>query len=117
MFAKLLSIVIAVCAVACSLLVIRQQRIDTFHDMTQVHGRLLEHERTLWQMRAEIAERCRPSQVRLGMNGLKIDWSPLPARPTTEPWPDVRLARDQASEPVIPAALQGPDRSRDRPDL
>jgi hypothetical protein len=80
MFAKLLFIIIAAGAVSCALLVIRQQRIDTFHEMTRVHGRLLEHERTLWQMRAEIAERCRPSQVRLAMKGLENEWAPLPDR-------------------------------------
>ena len=94
MFAKLLFIIVAVGAVACGLLVIRQQRIDTFHEITQTHKRLSEHERTLWEMRAEIAERCRPSQVRLAMNGLDIEWVPLPARPETPRTrqPDVRLA-------------------------
>lgn len=100
MFAKLLLIIVAVGAVACALLVIRQQRIDTFHEMTQVHRRLSEHERTLWEMRAEIAERCRPSQVRLAMNGLDLNWVPLPARPDLPPSlrPDVRLAK-QTSMP------------------
>lgn len=92
MFGKLLFIIVSVCAVACALLVIRQQRIDTFHDMTQVHRRLIEHERTLWQMRAEIAHRCRPSQVRLAMNGMNVEWVPLPARPTTLDVPEIRLA-------------------------
>jgi hypothetical protein len=80
MFAKLLFVIVAVGAVSCALLVIRQQRIDTFHEMTRVHGRLLEHERTLWQMRADIAERCRPSQVRLAIKQLEHEWAPLPAR-------------------------------------
>ena len=94
MFAKLLLIIVAVGAVACALLVIRQQRIDTFHEITQTHKRLSEHERTLWEMRAEIAERCRPSQVRLAMNRLDINWVALPARPETPPsqHPEVRLA-------------------------
>ena len=97
MFGKLLFIIVAVCAVACALLVIRQQRIDTFHDMTQVHRRLLEHERTLWQMRADIAQRCRPSQVRLAMNGLNVNWVPLPARPTSLDVPEIRLANQAAT--------------------
>jgi hypothetical protein len=62
--------------------------------MTQTHRRLSEHERTLWQMRAEIAGRCRPSEVRLAMNGLNLNWIPLPARPDLLPSmePDIRLA-------------------------
>ncbi len=94
MFAKLLFIIVVVAASACALLVIRQQRIDAFHEITQTYKRLSEHERTLWTMRAEIAERCRPSQVRLAMNGLGINWAPLPARPMTpaDIEPRVRLA-------------------------
>lgn len=94
MFGKLLLIIVCACAVACALLVIRQQRIDTFHEMTQTHRRLSEHERTLWQMRAEIAERCRPSEVRMAMNSLNLNWVPLPARPESPvlPGPDIRLA-------------------------
>lgn len=106
MFAKLLLIIVAVGAVACALLVIRQQRIDTFHEITQTHKRLSEHERTLWEMRAEIAERCRPSQVRLAMNGLEIDWVALPARPEVPPTqqPEVRLANQ-----TKPADAASPD--------
>ena len=104
MFAKLLFIVIAVGAVACALLVIRQQRIDTFHEITQTHRRLSEHERTLWEMRAEIAERCRPAQVRLAMNNLGLDWIPLPARPVFLPTqePKVRLANQSAPKQTTP---------------
>lgn len=104
MFSKLLFIVIAVGAVACALLVIRQQRIDTFHEITQTHRRLSEHERTLWEMRAEIAERCRPAQVRLAMNNLGLDWIPLPARPTAMPAtePNVRLANQTMPRQTSP---------------
>jgi hypothetical protein len=79
MFAKLLLIITAVGATACALLVIRQQRIDTFHEMSQIHQRLLGHERTLWQLRTEIAQRCRPTQVRLVMNRMNVNWVPIPA--------------------------------------
>jgi len=81
MFAKLLLIIMFVGATACALLVIRQQRIDTFHEISVVHQHLLTHERTLWELRGEIAERCRPSQVRLVMNQLGGQWSPIPSRP------------------------------------
>lgn len=81
MFAKLLAIITVIGATACALLVIRQQRIDTFHEISLMHQRLLGHERTLWQVRSEIAERCRPSQVRLVMNRIGGEWSPIPAEP------------------------------------
>ena len=95
MFAKLLFIIVAVGATSCALLVIRQQRIDTFHEMSLIHQRLLGHERTLWELRSDIAERCRPSQVRLVMNQMGGTWVPIPAGPVRqgEPGrPQVRLA-------------------------
>ena len=92
MFAKLMLIIVAVGATACALLVIRQQRIDTFHEISLIHHRLLTHERTLWELRGEIAQRCRPSQVRLVMNQLGGNWVPIPTRPASPIGaPDVRL--------------------------
>src|SRR4029453_19300371 len=85
MFPKLLIIIIFVGATACALLVIRQHRIDTFHEISSVHHRLLAHDRTLWELRGEIAERCRPSQVRLVMNRVGGDWAPIPAGPPRSP--------------------------------
>jgi hypothetical protein len=93
MLAKLMLIIIAVGATACALLVIRQQRIDTFHEISLIHHRLLTHERTLWELRGEIAQRCRPSQVRLVMNELGGNWVPIPAKPSGPAQrPDIRLA-------------------------
>ena len=100
MFAKLLLIIVAVGAVACALLVIRQQRIDTFHEITQAHLRLQEHERTLWQMRAEIAERCRPSQVRLAMDELGLEWIPLPASAADASRAEIHLANQTQDAPT-----------------
>lgn len=92
MFAKLLFIITVVAATACWLLVIRQQRIDTFHEMSRIHERLLDQERTLWELRSQIAERCRPSQVRLAMTQIGGEWTPLPALPTHSRQEAVRLA-------------------------
>jgi hypothetical protein len=100
MFAKLMLIILAVGATACALLVIRQQRIDTFHEISLIHQRLLTHERTLWELRGEIAERCRPSQVRVVMNQLGGDWVPIPTRPARSPeQPDIRLTRRNQPQP------------------
>jgi hypothetical protein len=55
-------------------------------------------------MRAEIAERCRPAQVRLAMNNLGLEWIPLPARPTVMPAtePNVRLANQTMPRQTSP---------------
>jgi hypothetical protein len=99
MFAKLMLIITVAGATACALLVIRQQRIDTFHEISLAHQRLLVHERTLWQLRAEIAQRCRPSQVRLVMNRLGGEWVPIPAAPAPPVHqPPIQLARGAQSD-------------------
>ena len=92
MFVKLLFIIMVVGATAWALLVIRQQRIDTFHEMSAVHQRLLNHERTLWELRSEIAQRCRPSQVRLAMNQIGGQWVPIPCSPPSPEQAQIRLA-------------------------
>lgn len=91
MFAKLLFIIVVAGAVFCALLVIRQHRIDTVHDMSVIHQRLQRHERTLWELRSEIAKRCRPSQVRLAMNQIGGLWTPIPAVPPQWNQQDIRL--------------------------
>ena len=99
MFAKMLLIITVVGATACALLVIRQQRIDTFHEISRIHHRLLIHERTLWELRGEIAQRCRPSQVRLVMNQVGGEWVPIPARPLHPgQTPGVQLAGQRQPE-------------------
>ncbi len=92
MFVKMLFIIMFVGATGCALLVIRQQRIDTFHEMSQIHQRLLGHERTLWELRSEIAKRCRPSRVRLAMNEMGGTWLPIPATPIMPEQATIRLA-------------------------
>jgi len=109
MFAKLMIIIVAVGAVACALLVIRQQRIDTFHEMSQIHQRLLGHERTLWELRAGIAQRCRPSQVRLAVNQLGGEWASIPARPVPLR-PNLQLVKD----PLRPGDQSGVVRTASR---
>src|SRR5437867_1579452 len=81
MLPKLIVVILVVGATASALLVNRQQRIETFHEMSLVHHRMLDHETTLWRLRGQIAERCRPTQVRQSMTRLGGEWAPIPARP------------------------------------
>lgn len=81
MLPKLIMVILVVGATASALLVNRQQRIETFHEMSLIHHRLLDHETTLWQLRGQIANRCRPEQVRTAMTRLGGEWTPIPAKP------------------------------------
>lgn len=93
MLVKLVLIIMVVGATASGLLVIRQRRIDTFHEISLIHQRLLMHERTLWELREQIAERCRPSQVRGVMHQIAGQWTPIPALPNLSGYAEMRVAQ------------------------
>jgi len=63
MFAKLFAVILSMGLVACILLGIRQQRVQAAHDLADVQRRVLERDRTLWRLRAEIASRVTPQAV------------------------------------------------------
>lgn len=100
MLGKLLIIILVVGATASALLVNRQKRIETFHEMSQVHRRLQNHEYNLWKLRMQIAGRCRPSQVRMLVDRMGGQWIPIPApgSPIMPPPADVRLASNVTSK-------------------
>jgi hypothetical protein len=101
MFAKLLLVIVAAGAIACMLLVNRQQRIESAHEMSLIHQRLIESERMLWKVRSEIAERCRPRQMREMIARQGGDWTAIP------------LAK--APAPALPPQLAGESFDRTPP--
>ncbi len=74
MFTKFIAIVLALGATACMLLVIRQQRLETAHEMSAIHQRLLECDHSILTLRIEIAAACRPDQLRLAMSQIGGGW-------------------------------------------
>jgi hypothetical protein len=77
MFAKLAFVVLGAGATAAGLLVLRQQRIETSHEMSRVHGQIMTHERALWHLRSEIAGACGPEAVRERLEDLGGEWVPI----------------------------------------
>ncbi|MCC6322373.1 MAG: hypothetical protein IT438_13165 [Phycisphaerales bacterium] len=63
MFAKIVAVILTIGTVACVLLAIRQQRVQAAHELAQVQRRVLDQDRTLWQLRSEIAARIIPSSI------------------------------------------------------
>ena len=116
----MLIILLVVGATASALLVNRQKRIETFHEMSQVHRRLHNHEFTLWKLRMQIAGRCRPTQVRLLVDRMGGEWQPIPApgTPWTPPKKDVQLANGKPSKmakPPVKAGAKAPAQARTPP--
>lgn len=81
MFPKLLLIILVAGAIAAALLVNRQHRIDTAHEITVLHERLTAKEQTLWRLETEIARRLRPEAIRRQLERMGGEWVALPAPP------------------------------------
>lgn len=63
MFAKVAVLILSMGVLAAALLANRQQRIQAAHDLADSQRRLIDHDRTLWRLRLEIAARVTPVQV------------------------------------------------------
>ncbi len=81
MFLKLLLIILTIGGTSSSLLVMRQQKVETIYDISQAYHRLRENERTLWMLQVEIARRNTPEELRRRLIDLDLDWRPIPAVP------------------------------------
>ena len=77
MFAKLLLIIAVVGATACSLLVNRQQRIETAHETALLHQQIVEQEQRIWKLRCEVSRRGQPQQLSLALSRLGGSWAPV----------------------------------------
>jgi hypothetical protein len=63
-----------------ALLALRQQRYETSSEISKTHWRILEQERAIWRMRADIARRSSPKDIRAAADRLKLDLEPIPNR-------------------------------------
>ncbi|MBL9141036.1 MAG: hypothetical protein JNK53_04155 [Phycisphaerae bacterium] len=96
LFLKLTVVALALGAMALGLLALRQQRYEASSELSKAHWRILEQERALWRMRAEIARNSRPQDIRQAAERLKIDLEPIPNR-------------------VVPVASTATERDANRP--
>lgn len=63
MFAKLVAVVVALGACGCTLLSLRQSRIQAASEIAQTQLRINQEDERLWVLRAKIAEQVTPAQV------------------------------------------------------
>ncbi|NBQ14446.1 MAG: hypothetical protein EBU31_07505 [Proteobacteria bacterium] len=76
-FAKLLVIMVAVGAMGLALLSLRQQRYEVSNEISRAHNRIVEQERGQWRLRANIAGRSDPADIRSYAERLKLDLAPI----------------------------------------
>jgi len=76
-FAKLLVIMVAVGAMGLALLSLRQQRYEVSYEISRAHNRIVDQERGEWRLRAGIAGRSDPADIRSYAERLKLDLAPI----------------------------------------
>ena len=76
-FAKLFVIMVAVGAMGLALLSLRQQRYEVSNEISRAHNRIVEQERGQWRLRANIAGRSDPADIRAYAERLKLDLAPI----------------------------------------
>lgn len=74
-FLKLVVLVLAFGLIGASILSMRQRRLQAISDMTEAQRRVLAHDRTLWELRAEIGSRVAPDHVRTILSRAGGRWS------------------------------------------
>ena len=76
LFSKLFLILIALGAMGLGLLALRQQRYEVSNEISRAHNRIVEQERAQWRMRADVARRSDPADIRTYASKLKLELIP-----------------------------------------
>ncbi len=100
MFAKLAVLVVAIGACGCSLLALRQQRLQVASELTRAQLRIQAADERLWELRADIAMRTTPGAVRVLAAELG-PMKPVISVPTGLP-ADWVVADGQEVLPIVP---------------
>lgn len=82
MFLKFAALIVSLGACACTLLALRQSRLQAAHELAEAQLRIRVHDERLWRLRSEIALRVTPAHVQL----MAADLGPThPLLPPTVP--------------------------------
>ena len=76
LFSKLFLIMIALGAMGLGLLALRQQRYEVSNEISRAHNRIVEQERAQGRMRADVARRSDPADIRTYASKLKLELIP-----------------------------------------
>ncbi|MDX2147527.1 MAG: hypothetical protein SFZ23_08385 [Planctomycetota bacterium] len=114
MFAKLCVVILGSGVVACSLLALRQQRLQAAHELAEAQLRLRSHDERLWRLRGDIASRTTPDQTRALLSTLG-EMKPLlpPGAPSSDAGDGT--ARDEQRPSVEKPAASTPPPKKPEP--
>ena len=74
---KVSFIVVALGAMGLGLLALRQQRYEVSNQISRAHNRVVDQERAIWRMQAEVARRTDPRDIRDAAERLDIELVPI----------------------------------------
>lgn len=114
---KVSFIVVALGAMGLGLLALRQQRYEVSNQISRAHNRVVDQERAIWRMQAEVARRTDPRDIREAAE--RLDFELVPIQPAgsaqasvtppaggaaakAEPGPAKPVAKPAASKPAAP---------------
>lgn len=80
LLAKLVVIVVALGGMALGLLALRQQRYEVSNEISRAHNRIVEQERAVWHLRAAVASRSSPADIRAAADRIGLDLAPIQER-------------------------------------
>ena len=78
MFTKLLAVIVFVTAVGAALLALRQQRLESMHDMATLHGQMDQDRQATWDCQVRLAEAVEPARLREAIERAQLKLQPLP---------------------------------------
>ena len=67
---------LALGAMGLGLLALRQQRYEVSNEISRAHNRIVEQERAQWRMRADVARRSDPADIRTYASKLNLELIP-----------------------------------------
>ena len=77
LLAKLVVILLSLGATGLGLLSLRQQRYEVSNAISRAHNEIVDQERTQWRLRADIAARCDPADIRGYAERLDLELAPM----------------------------------------
>lgn len=81
MYARVLILIVAMTALAVSVLALRQQRYDTMHEMAVLHQQLNGNRQDLWHWQSRIAERTEPGALQDALKRAGLVLEPVTTAP------------------------------------
>ncbi len=105
---KVSFIVVALGAMGLGLLALRQQRYEVSNQISRAHNRVVDQERAIWRMQAEVARRTDPRDIRDAAERLHIELVPIQPAGSTQAADGGATSVTPPSDPAAGKAAPSP---------